>query len=239
MSASETSSFTVLTNIIAAPGRAYTAIHERPTFWLPLLILIVSYSAVSFAYLSRVDLEWLFDQQLSAAGNLTDAQREQAVKAAARLPGVFYGGINAVATAIILPAVLALTALYYRGVSFATGDGIKYKQWFALASWCAIPIVLGVIASLVHILAGDARFMPQEELNPFAFGNLLGIERTNAPILERVVLRLDITALWSIVLSVLGYQTFSKRSLAVSAAIVLAPIVLIVGGVVALVASRS
>jgi hypothetical protein len=239
MSTAETSPFTVLTNIIAAPSRAYAAIQERPTVWLPLLILIVTYSAVSLLYTSRVDLEWLIDQQLSAAGNITDEQRAQAVKAATRLPAAFYGGISAVATAIILPLVLALTALYYRGVSFATGDGIKYKQWFALASWCTVPIVFGVIASLVHILAGDARFMPQEELNPFAFGNLLAIDRSNAPVFERIVLGLDVTALWSIALSVFGYQAFSKRSLAVSAAIVLAPAVLIVGGVIALIASRT
>jgi hypothetical protein len=239
MSAAETSPFTVLTNIIAAPGRAYPAIQERPSFWLPLLILIVTNSLVSFVYTTHVDLAWLIDQQLSAAGNMTDEQRAQAVKAATRLPAALYCGIGAVAPAIILPLVLALTALYYRGVSFATGDGIKYKQWFALASWCSLPVVFGVIASLVHVLSGDARFMPQEELNPFSFGNLLGVDQSHAPTFERVVLRLDITAFWSVALSVLGYQTFSKRSLAFAAGVVLAPVVLIVAGVLALLAGRT
>lgn len=239
MSAAETSAFSVLTNIIAAPGRAYAAIQEKPTVWLPLLILIVSYCAISFAYTHLVDLPWLIEQQLSNARNLTDAQRDQAVKAASRLPPVVYGGISAVSSTVFIVVLLALTALYYRGISFATGDGVKYKQWFSLASWCAIPIVFGVIASLVHLLSSDARFMTQEEMNPFAFGNLLGIERgSTAPIAQRVLLGLDVTALWSLALSVLGYHTFSKRSLLVSAAVVLGPVAVIVAGVAVLVATR-
>ncbi len=238
MNAAETSSFTVLTDILAAPSKAYAEIRERPTVWLPILILLLGYCAVSFVYTSLVDLPWLIDQQLSNASNLTDAQREQAVKAAMRIPPIVYGGISAVSQAIIIPAFLALTALYYRGISFATGDGIKYKQWFALVAWCTMPVVFGLIAALVHILSGDARFMPQEELNPFAFGNLLGIDRSHAPVIERVVLGLDVTALWSLVLSVFGYQAFSKRSLGVSALVVLGPVVLIVAGVIALIPSR-
>ncbi len=52
---------------------------------LPLSIVIAFYCAVSVAYTSSVDLAWLIDQQLQQAQNLTDAQREQAVKAALRI----------------------------------------------------------------------------------------------------------------------------------------------------------
>jgi hypothetical protein len=181
----------------------------------------------------------MIEQQLGNARNLTDAQRDQAVKAASRIPAVVYGGISAVSSTVFIVVLLALTALYYRGISYATRDGVSYKQWFALASWCAVPIVFGIIASLVHLLSGDARFMLQEEMNPFAFGNLLGIERGPAtPIAQRVLLGLDVTALWSLALSVFGYHTLSKRSLPASAAVVLGPVVLIVAGVAAVVATR-
>ncbi len=92
---------------------------------------------------------------------------------------------------------------------------MKYKQWFALAAWCAIPIVFGVVAALVHVLAGDARFMRQEEMNPFSFGNLLAVDMTGVTRLQRTLLSLDVTAVWSVVLSIVGYQAFTKRSLGV------------------------
>jgi hypothetical protein len=228
MSTADPSSLAILTNIITAPSGAFGAIKERPTAWLPLTILIVTYCAVSIAYTSSVDLAWLIDQQLQQAPNLTDAQRDQAVKAALRISPAVYGVIGAVGAAIFIPLLFALTSLYYTGVSFVTGDGVKYKQWFALASWCAIPIVFGIVAALVHVLAGDARFMRQEELNPFSFGNLLAIDMAGLTRLQRLLLNLDVTVVWSVVLSILGYQSFTKRSLAFSAAVVLGPIVVIV-----------
>ena len=234
MSTADLSSLSILTNIITAPARAFAAIKERPIVWLPLVILIVVYCAISVAYMSAVDLAWMLDQQLQQAQNLTDAQRDQAVKAALRIPPAVYGVISSVAVAIVMPLLFALTSLYYSAVSFITGDGVKYKQWFALASWCAIPIVFGLLASLVHVLAGDARFMRQEELNPFSFGNLLSIDMVGVTRAQRVLFSLDPTLIWSVVLSITGYQWFTKRSLPFSAAVVLGPIVLIVAIIAAI-----
>jgi hypothetical protein len=228
MSTANLSSSTILTNIITAPAQAFAAIKERPTVWLPLILLIALYCAVSVAYTMSVDLPWLIDLQLRQAQNMTDAQREQAVQAALRIPPVGLAAIGAIGAAIILPLVFALTSLYYAVVSFATGDGVKYKQWFALCVWCAIPIAFGLVASLVHVLGGDARFMRQEELKPFAFGNLLSIDMAGVTRLQRVLLGLDVTVIWALVLSIVGYQAFTKRSLVVSAIVVLAPIAVIV-----------
>jgi hypothetical protein len=229
MSAADLSSPSILTNIITAPARAFAALKERPTLWLPLTILIAGYAVVSVAYTLSVDLPWLIDLQLQQAQNLTDAQRKTAVENALRLsPGVI-AGIGAVGAAIAIPLVFAIVALYYKIVSFATGDGVRYKQWYALIAWCAVPVVFGLVAALVHVLSGDARFMRQEELNPFAFGNLFGVDLAGVTRLQRFLFSLDVTAVWSLVLSILGYQTFTKRSLAMSAIVVLAPLALIVG----------
>ncbi len=228
MSTADLSYLSILTNIIAAPARAFAALRERPTSWLPLMILIVVYAAVSFAYTSSVDLAWMFDQQFQQVQSMTDADREQAVKNAMRLSPAVLGVFGALGAAIIIPLLFALLSLYYSGVSFVTGDGVSYRHWFSLASWCAIPVLFGLLATLVHVLAGDARFMRQEELNPFSFGNLLSIDMTGVTRAQRALLGLDPTLIWSVVLSIMGYQAFTKRSLAFSAGIVLAPILLIV-----------
>ena len=228
MSTANLSSVSILTDIITAPSRAFAALKERPTVWLPLVILIVAYSAVSVAYTSSVDIAWMLDQQLQQAPNMTDAQRDQAVKAALRISPTVYGVIAAPTAAIFIPLLFALTSLYYSAVSFVTGDGVKYKQWFALTSWCFVPVVFGLLAALVHVLAGDARFMRQEELNPFSFGNLLSIDMAGVTRAQRALFSLDPTLIWSVVLAIIGYQSFTKRSLPFSAAVVLGPIVLIV-----------
>ena len=228
MSTADLSSQSILTNIITAPLQAFAALKERPTSWLPLLILIVSYSAVTAAYLTSVDLPWMLDQALQQAQGVPQAQREQALQAALKISPTVYAAIYIVVFTILIPVVFAVTALYSSAVSFATGDGVKFKQWFALASWCAIPVVFGIVAALVHVLGGDVRFTRQEELNPFSFGNLLGVDMVSVTRLQRVLLSLDPTVVWWLVLSIVGYQTFTKRSLAFSAAVVLGPIAVIV-----------
>jgi hypothetical protein len=57
---------------------------------------------------------------------------------------------------------------------------------------------------------------------------LFSIESNGTSILQRVVLGLDITAMWSLVLTVLGYQAWTKRSIVTAAVVVLGPLLLIV-----------
>ena len=229
MSTANLSSLSILTNIITAPYQAFAAIKERPTSWLPLLILIAAYCSLTVSYFLSVDLAWMLDKALAQAQGITQAQREQAVQAALRVSPSVYAALYAVGSTIVVPIVFALTALYTSAVSFATGDGVKFKQWFALAAWCSIPTVFGIVAALVRVIGGDVRFMQLEELNPFSFGNLFGLETANVTsVLQRVLLSRDVTAVWWLVLSIVGYQAFTRRSLAFSAAVVLGPIALIV-----------
>jgi Yip1 domain len=217
------------TNIFTAPSEAFAALKERPRVLLPVLVLLIGFSAVSFYFLSHVDMGFFLDNQLrSGNANITDAQRDQAVAAAAKISPLVYGAIGAVTSSFFVFLIVFIVAAYYTFVSFMTGDGVKLKQWFALLCWCTLPQVLGVVAQLVNMIVNDPRFMLQDAINPLSFGNLLSIDRTGAPIVQRILLGIDVTAIWTLVLQVLGYQAFSKSSLVKSAAIVLGPIALIV-----------
>jgi hypothetical protein len=226
----EKSSLAVAVDLFTAPNQAFAAIKERGRVWLPLLILSVSYAAVSFAYMTSVDLPWFFDQQLQqSAPDLTDLQREEMVRVQTSVGPTVLGAIGAVTGPLGIMLGLFIFALYLTGVSFVTHDGVRLKQWFAYSAWCTLPIVLGILASLINILVGDARFMAQDQLNPLAFINLLGLDREGLTPLERGLLSIDISTLWAIVLCVLGYQAWTKRSMALAIAVVLGPVALIIG----------
>jgi Yip1 domain len=224
----DTSTMSIATNIFTSPGEAFAAIKERPSPWFPLLILVGAYCAVSVLYLYRVDLAWMIDSQLAASGNLTEEQRTQAVDAALRLPRGVYVAFGVLSALIVYPLLFAIFALYYTGASFFTNTGVKFKQWFALLAWCCLPFLLGLLATLVYIVSGDVRFVGQEGLNPLSFGNLLGIDSAGAPTVQRVLLALDPTVIWTVVLTVFGYQALSQRSILHAATVVLAPYALIV-----------
>jgi len=172
---------------------------------------------------------FFLDNQMRAGNaSITDAQREQAVAAATKIPPLVYGAIGAVSSIFFVFLIILLVASYYTVVSFVTNDGVKLKQWFALLCWCTLPQALGIVAQLVNMIVNDPRFMLQDQINPLAFGNLLSIDRTGVSLVQRILLGIDVTAIWSLVLQVLGYQYFTKKSYATSAAIVLGPIAMIV-----------
>jgi hypothetical protein len=75
----------------------------------------------------------------------------------------------------------------------------------------------------------DARFMIQDAINPLAFGNLLSIELTAAtPMVQRTLLSVDLTTIWTVALSVIGYQQWTASSLTKSVMVVLGPLAVIV-----------
>lgn len=226
----ETSSAAVLSNILTSPSAAFAAIRERPSPWLPLILLIAGSCAVSLLYFNEVDMGWFFEQQMERAaerGNLqlTDAQRAQAIEAQASMSPALLGGIAAVTTALGLLIVFSISALYLLGVSLKAG--IKYKQWFAFVTWSAVPMLLGIVAQIANLLATDARFLPQQGLNPLSFGNLLGIDFEQQAGMGTLLLYLDPTTMWVLVLQIIGYQLWTKRSTVVSALILLAPLAVI------------
>jgi hypothetical protein len=232
----DSSSVSVLVNIFTAPSAAFAALKERPNPWLALLIVLGLSAAVSFLYLQVVDLPWMLDRQLSQGGQLTDAQREQMVDTALRISPTVYGVIGIVTGSLWLLIVLAVVGLYFTAVSFATNDGVKFGQWFAMGAWALLPMVFGLAATFINLLVSDARFIAPEQLNPLSFANLLGIDMEGASPGQIALLSRDLTALWSVLLFVVGYQVFAQRSLVRAATVVLAPIVVIVGIVVVLVA---
>ena len=218
----------VLTNIFAAPSLAFAAIKERPNPWLPLLIMIVGTFAVQFTYMQVVDLPWMLDQTLQQSGTLTEEQRNQAVDGATQIPASVLGAIQGISGGIVILIIYALIALYYLGVSFALNLGIKYQQWLALIAWCSLPAVFGLIASFVNLQVADARFLPADQLNPLSFGSLLALETQGATIVERILMQLDVTVLWSTVLQILGFQAFTQRSVVTATIVVLGPLAVIV-----------
>lgn len=223
-----TGSLSVAVNIFTAPAAAFAAIKEKPSPWLPMLLILAAYGLTAVLYVNGVDLPWMLDRQMQQAGSqITEEQRAQAVEVALRISPTTYAAIAAVTSPLGLLIFVALYALYLLAVGAATRTGIKYGQWFALCWWSSLPWLLGMLATVVYLATNDIRFVPQEALNPLSFGNLLSIEAAGAPMLQRVALALDPTTLWAFVLLIMGYQAFSKKSIVHAALVVIAPLVVI------------
>src|SRR5690606_16674142 len=89
-------------NVFTSPGEAFAAIKERPSAWLPILLLIAGIAAVTFVYMTSVDLPWFFETQLEAAANadLSAEEREQAAERAASVSPLVYAAIGTVTSSV-------------------------------------------------------------------------------------------------------------------------------------------
>jgi hypothetical protein len=71
--------------------------------------------------------------------------------------------------------------------------------------------------------------LPAEQLNPLSFGSLLALDPQGATIVQRILMSLDLTVLWSTVLQILGYQHFTQKSIVTATIVVLGPLAVLVG----------
>ena len=226
----ESSAMTIAVNIFASPREAFAAIREKTRFWLPLMLVLLGVATVTFIYMNRVDIAWFYDQQIRMSNpNLTEAQIEQTVTTVSNMPQSVIAGAAGFTTMLAIAIILLLYAAYLRIISAVLKDGVTYKQWFGLACWASLPGLLSSIATLVNLLTNDVSLMPQMDVNPLSFTNLLGLESAGSGTIDRIVMNMDVTSIWSLVLQVIGYNLWTKKGIPLSAFIATAPYLLIVG----------
>ncbi len=232
----DSSALQTLVNVVAAPAEAFASIRERPRLMLPLLLILAASVTTASLYLARVDVAWLTEQSLRATTfmDLTEDQIEQMASAAAdrgRSLIVTQGVLSTIAGTLI---IFSLQALYLKIVSALTSDGIRYRQWFSLISWTALPAIVGAIATSVFILTNDVQFVAQTAINPLSFGKLAGLDLSDSSTAIRILGSLGPVNIWTIALLIMGYRALTGKHFALSALVVLAPLAFIAAIVFAL-----
>lgn len=220
--------FQNLIDIIAAPSAAFARLKEKPTVLFPLLLVLLASASVQVGYILLTDRGFLIDQQMEQVEamfpNLTDAQLEQMAensRATSTTALILNAGIS---TALILFLVMALYALYLKFASKFSFSDMGWKAWMSMVSWTSVPVVFGALASWVVLLANANGQVPMQELNALNFSNLLGLDVDSGPLFYLTPLYF-----WCFALLALGYQHWTKKSLAASALIALGPYIVIFG----------
>lgn len=218
-----------LIDIIAAPNAAFTRLKEKPSCWLPVLLLIVSTVAATAGYMLLNDEGYVRDQIIEQALGNRDMPAEARRNAEQQIESISLqtqAMISSVAVAIVLPAIMALYAGYLVLVNKMSARQFSFKHWFSLAAWTGIPGVLAALVSVVVLLTDSNGQVSQRELQPLSLTGLLGIDTSSQSLQQ-----LSLFSLWSLVLIALGYSNWTGKSAATSFAITWAPYILIYGGI--------
>jgi len=214
--------------LATAPSSAFTELRERPRFWFPLLLLVLTTAGLMYWYYSVVDIEWLKDTMFSNNPKFQQMPEQQRAAAMAMTGRNTMRLSSVVSIFIVLPLVFVVEALYLLVAGKITKLSPSFKHWFALVCWSSLPMLLSAVVAAILLLLSDTPQMAPSVLQPLSLNELLMHVPMGGPgfaLFESV----NIPALLSWALMIIGIRTWSQRSWAFSAIVTLLPWVIVYG----------
>jgi hypothetical protein len=214
--------------LATAPSTAFAELRERPRFWFPLLLVVLSTVAMVYWYYSTVDIEWLKDLMFSnnpKFQQMPEAQRAMAMGAVGR--GTMLWG-SVIGATVFIPVFYLLQSLYLLLAAKVTKLPQGFKHWFALSCWTALPALLGTVVAAIMLLMSDNSQVSPNVLQALSVNELLVHRPLGSPG-QAWLDALTIPGFLSWALLIMGVRSWSQRSWAFSAIVVLIPIVCLFG----------
>lgn len=214
----------MFTTLITNPRRAFTELEKNPRFAAPMLLLLAASIGMVVWFYSIVDVDWLINQVV-AARPVTPAQRAQLAAFMSR--GTMMGG--ALFSAVLLLFVVQLVQAFYFYFIFTFLEvQLSFKKWFALGWWCSLPNLISVLVAIVMLSLHGSSQVSTSLLTPLSLNQLFFHYELSDPGYS-LLTSIDLMQLLTIVLLVIGVQTWSKRSWVLSAVVVLLPRLVVYG----------
>ena len=205
------------------PTATFQRLQPRPKGWIPMLVLMATSCTLTLWYFSIVDFTWLLDQMLAAMKSA--AEREQAAKMMSR---TFMQGTSVVSSLVLLPLLFTVVGVYLMIVSKALSHGLSFGKSFALAAWANVPGILLLPLGALQILLASSTQFGFSDLNPVSLNQLLFHYEMAHP-LATLMDTLSLMSIWSIVLLVIGFETWARVKRSTAVLVVLIPNLLIYG----------
>jgi hypothetical protein len=222
-SASIQESLQNVVNIFASPVEAFKNLAQRPSALVPCIILFFGWVIFWNAYYGNVDYPWLLDQIIEQETyNMGSNEKELTTKNIENLkPGAFTI-ITSISTLLVLGLLILITSFYLTVVSAIVDDQYRFKHWVSFATWTSMPSLLALIGMSVNFFTAVNGQIAPHELNLLSLNNLFfNIDFHSAYF--NLLNAYDLTILWSWAIMILGYHTWTQKSLLRSAVIVMIP----------------
>jgi hypothetical protein len=215
-------------NLATAPSAAFAELRDRPRFWFPLLVLVLTTACLVCWYYSVVDVEWFKDTIFGSNPKfqqMSEEKRALALSLYTRKTLLIGSVLGAV---VFLPIILVLEALYLRVAANVTKLPQGFKHWFALTCWSTLPALLGsIVAAILLVLRDNAQVSPAV-MQSLSLNELLFHVPIGGPGYT-LLGSLTIPGFLTWILMIIGVRTWSQRSWPFSAMVVLLPVVVIYG----------
>lgn len=207
-----------LSGVIFEPKKTFEDIARRPTFLVPLALVIVFAIGFFVAFTQRIGWERTIRQQMESSSQsqqMSAEQMEQRIAVGAKFAPIFtYAGVI-VGTPIIDLIVAGVLLGVAAGMMSAP---IKFKQVFAVVCWANVPTLISMALAVVVIFLKNPDDFNLK--NPLVFNPGAFLE-PNMPskFINSLATSLDLFVFWIILLMATGLKAAGGKKFAFSSAL--------------------
>jgi Yip1 domain len=195
-----------------APSKTFADLRRNASWWVPFLLMIVVSSAMVYTAGQKIGFRKIMENQMQAQPKTQDRlerlpanQREQQLEQGANVTKI----ISYVFPVITLVIWLIIAGVLFATFKFAAGAGVSFKVSLAIVVYSALPLMLKTLLAMLSVVAGinpdSFSFQNPVASNPGYFMNPAG-----NVFLYSVASGLDIFAIWTLVLTAIGFTCVSK-----------------------------
>jgi hypothetical protein len=207
-----------LGGVFFEPGKTFKDIAARPSFLLPLVLMILAGLGTSMMISQKITWERVFRHQAETSSrmqNLPPDQREQMIANQVKFGPIF----AYVGPLLFIPIVGLIEAAILLGiVAGIMSAPVRFKHVFAVVCWSGITLVVSSILTMVVItLKNPDDFNLQNPLvfNPAAFMD----PQTGSKFLYSLAMSLDLFSFWTIFLMATGLKAAAGKKLSFGGAL--------------------
>jgi len=205
--------------IFFEPKKTFTDIAQRPSWLLPMIVVIVAVMGVSIAISQRIGWQRIFESQMatnSRMQQLTPEQKQQTLEMQVK-----FASVGAYAGAIVGVPIydVVISAILLAIAGGIMSGGLRFKQVFAVVCYSGMPGVISAILTVVVIfLKNPDDFNLQ---NPLAF-NLGAFLDPNSisKFVYSLATSMDLFVIWTILLIATGLKAAAGKKLTFTGALV-------------------
>jgi hypothetical protein len=204
-----------VTGVFFSPKETFGDIANKPSWIVPMLILVLCSLALNIVMANKVDWVAVSQQQINKSKfaakqfeNLPEDQKQQAMARQAVIAKYVRYGRGVIG--IPLVAIIG-TAIYMFAFNVLGGAGLKFKQIFALCAFAHLPLFLKDLLGIPIVFLKDPASINPENVVTSNVAALLG---TNAPIWQQALgASIDVFGIWCMILVAIAFTAASPRKL--------------------------
>ncbi len=195
--------------VLFSPGQAFRSIAVRPTWWAPIVIVMILSCLITYTYGKRAGWEGFMRKQIessSRTAQMPAEQKERIIEQQAKYAPIFgyvFSVVGPLAAMLIVGGVLLFV------FNFGMAAGLTAKQYFAVAAYGWMPeVIKGLLAFPVMFLK-EPDMLDIQNLVATNLAAVMDAETTSKWLL-RLGTSMDLFNIWNIALISIGISTMTK-----------------------------